>query len=72
MKETGVDHVYIEPIKETPCEHIEQLRAIEGQYIGELGTLIELKVELRNIILMIIKNRKQSMVNCGMKKKGRN
>ena len=39
MKETGVDHVYIEPIKETPREHIEQLRAIEGQCIGELGTL---------------------------------
>ena len=39
MKEIGVEHFYIELIKETPCENIEQLRAIDGQYIRELGTL---------------------------------
>ena len=39
MKEIGVEHFYIELIKEAPCENIEQLRAIEGQYIRELGTL---------------------------------
>ena len=40
MNEIGLEHFFIELIKETPCENIEQLRAIEGQYIRELGTLI--------------------------------
>ena len=39
MNEIGVERFYIELIKETPRENIEQLRAIEGQYIRELGTL---------------------------------
>ena len=39
MLEIGVEHFRIELIKETPCENIEQLRAIEGKYIRELGTL---------------------------------
>ena len=39
MSEIGVGHFRIELIKETPCENIEQLRAIEGKYIRELGTL---------------------------------
>ena len=39
MNDIGVEHFYIELVKETPCENKEQLRAIEGQYIRELGTL---------------------------------
>ena len=39
MHELGVEHFYIELEKETPCETREQLRAIEGEYIRELGTL---------------------------------
>ena len=39
MNDVGIEHFYIELVKETPCENIEQLRAIEGQYIRELGTL---------------------------------
>ena len=47
MAEIGVEHFRIELIKETPCENIEQLRAIEGKYIRELGTLNS-KVSGRN------------------------
>ena len=39
MIEIGVEHFRIELIKECPCENIEQLRAIEGKYIREMGTL---------------------------------
>ena len=39
LLEIGVEHFNIYLIKETPCENKEQLRAIEGQYIRELGTL---------------------------------
>ena len=39
MNELGVEHFYIELIKETPCENKEQLRAIEGDYIRQFGTL---------------------------------
>ena len=39
MEDIGVEHFRIELIKETPCENVEQLRAIEGKYIRELGTL---------------------------------
>ena len=39
MSEIGVEHFRIELIKECPCENIEQLRAIEGKYIRDLGTL---------------------------------
>ena len=38
MEEIGVEHFIIELIEETPCENIEQLRAIEGKYIRKLGT----------------------------------
>ena len=39
MLEIGVEHFNIYLIKETPCENKEQLRAIEGEYIRERGTL---------------------------------
>ena len=39
MNEIGLEHFRIELIKECPCENIEQLRAIEGKYIREIGTL---------------------------------
>ena len=39
MNELGVEHFYIELIKECQCENKEQLRAIEGEYIRQLGTL---------------------------------
>ena len=39
MNEIGVEHFYIELIKETPCDNKEQLRAIEGEYIRQSGTL---------------------------------
>ena len=39
MREVGIEHFYIELIKEVPCENKEQLRAIEGQYIRQYGTL---------------------------------
>ena len=39
MLEIGVEHFKILLIAETPCENVEQLRAIEGEYIRQLGTL---------------------------------
>ena len=39
MREVGVEHFYIELVKETPCENKEQLNAIEGEYIRKLATL---------------------------------
>ena len=39
MNELGVDNFYIELVKECTVENIEQLRAIEGTYIRQLGTL---------------------------------
>ena len=39
MNEIGVEHFKILLIAETPCDNVEQLRAIEGEYIKELGTL---------------------------------
>ena len=39
MNELGVDKFYIELIKESPCESVEQLRAIEGEYIRQMATL---------------------------------
>ena len=39
MLEIGVEHFKILLVAETPCENVEQLRAIEGEYIRELGTL---------------------------------
>ena len=39
MNEIGVEHFKILLVEETPCENVEQLRAIEGDYIRELGTL---------------------------------
>ena len=39
MVELGVEHFYIELVVECPVENAEQLRAIEGQYIREMGTL---------------------------------
>ena len=39
MNEIGVEHFYIELLKETPCENKEQLRAIEGDYIRKYATL---------------------------------
>ena len=39
MKAIGVEHVYIELLEECPVENAEQLRAVEGEYIRQLGTL---------------------------------
>ena len=39
MLDLGEENFYIELIKETPCENAEQLRAIEGEYIRQYGTL---------------------------------
>ena len=39
MVELGVENFYIELVVECPVENAEQLRAIEGQYIREMGTL---------------------------------
>ena len=39
MREFGIDKFYIELVKECPCENVEQLRAVEGDYIREMGTL---------------------------------
>lgn len=39
MNELGVEHFYIELIVECPCENIEQLRRIEGEYIRKLATI---------------------------------
>ena len=39
MREVGIHHFYIELIATTQCENAEQLRAIEGDYIRQLGTL---------------------------------
>ena len=39
MREIGKQHFYIELIEEYPCDNNEQLRAREGHYIRERGTL---------------------------------
>ena len=39
MRELGVINFYIELIIEYPCENLEQLHAVEGQYIRSQGTL---------------------------------
>ena len=39
MREIGSDKFYIELLKEYPCENVEQLRAVEGEYIRQMGTL---------------------------------
>ena len=39
MKNIGVENFYIELIKDFPCETLEQLRAEEGKFIREMGTL---------------------------------
>ena len=39
MNEIGIEHFRIKLRKYCPCENIEQLRAIEGEYIREMGTL---------------------------------
>ena len=39
MREIGSDKFYIELIKEYPCENVGQLRAVEGEYIRQMGTL---------------------------------
>lgn len=39
MKKIGVENFYIELVEEYPCENIEQLRAREGHFIRERGTL---------------------------------
>ena len=39
MRELGKEHFYIELIEEYPCDNVEQLRAREGAFIRELGTL---------------------------------
>ena len=39
MREIGADKFYIELVKECPCENVEQLRAMEGEYIRTMGTL---------------------------------
>ena len=39
MNELGIDKFYIELVIEYPCENKDQLRAKEGEYIREVGTL---------------------------------
>ena len=39
MREIGKEHFYIELLEEYPCENTDQLRAREGYYIRDLGTL---------------------------------
>ena len=39
MREIGKEHFYIELLEEYPCENKDQLRAREGYYIRDLGTL---------------------------------
>ena len=39
MREIGSDIFYIELIKEYPCDNKDQLRAVEGEYIRQMGTL---------------------------------
>ena len=39
MLDIGKENFYIELIKEAPCENTEQLKAIEGEYIRQFGTL---------------------------------
>ena len=39
MREIGKEHFYIELVEEYPCNNNEQLRAREGHYIREKGTL---------------------------------
>ena len=39
MTNVGVENCKILLIEETPCENIEQLRKIEGEYIRKFGTL---------------------------------
>ena len=39
MREFGKEHFYIELLEEYPCNNNEQLRAREGHYIRERGTL---------------------------------
>ena len=39
MRVIGADSFYIELVKEYPCENVEQLRAVEGEYIRTMGTL---------------------------------
>ena len=39
MREIGAGKFYIELVKECPCENVEQLRAMEGEFIRTMGTL---------------------------------
>ena len=39
MRDIGSDKFYIELIKEYPCDNKDQLRAVEGEYIRQMGTL---------------------------------
>ena len=39
MRVIGADSFYIELVKEYPCENVEQLRAVKGEYIRTMGTL---------------------------------
>ena len=39
MRRLGIANFFIELMEETPCQNIEQLRAIEGKYIRKFGTL---------------------------------
>ena len=39
MNEQGIDTFYIELVIECPCENVEQLRKIEGDYIRKYATL---------------------------------
>ena len=39
MKNIGVENFYIELVKDFPCETLEQLRAEEGKFIRQMGTL---------------------------------
>ena len=39
MNELGVDNFYIELIENYPCNDVYELRAREGYYIREIGTL---------------------------------
>ena len=58
MKEIGRDCFYIELIEECPCDNKEQLRAIEGKYIREYGTLNH-RIEGRSKSQYVVDTREQ-------------
>ena len=62
MRELGVGHFYIELIEECPCDNIEQLRAVEGKYIREVGTLNQ-RIECRSDKQYRIDNKEKKKID---------